>query len=342
MMILADKIIELRKKNGWSQEDLAEKLDVSRQAISKWESAQSIPDMNKILKMSDVFGVSTDFLLKDEYEVEPDADVKAPVSEMPAADDECELRNVSMEEAQAFIDVRETASRWISIGVMMCILSPIALILLGGLSEYGKIALDESMAAGAGLITLFLLVGPAVALFIRSYFMLNPFEYMEKQLIDTEYGVDGMVRARRERFQDIYGKMMIIGIVLCVMSALPIFVTMMMIGDPGDGPESIYFVYAVCALLVLVAVGVFLIVRASIIKDGFDMILEEGDYTRKAKIETKKNEAITAGYWMIVTAVFLAYSFITNEWAKSWIIWPVAGVTYGIVILVANALRKKG
>ena len=54
-MILADKIIELRKKNGWSQEDLAEKLEVSRQSISKWEGAQSIPDMNKILKLSKSF-----------------------------------------------------------------------------------------------------------------------------------------------------------------------------------------------------------------------------------------------------------------------------------------------
>lgn len=43
-MILADKIIDLRKKNGWSQEELAEKLGVSRQAVSKWESAQAIPD----------------------------------------------------------------------------------------------------------------------------------------------------------------------------------------------------------------------------------------------------------------------------------------------------------
>ena len=69
-MILADKIIELRKKNGWSQEDLAEKLDVSRQSISKWEGAQSIPDMNKILKLSEVFSVSTDYLLKDEIELD--------------------------------------------------------------------------------------------------------------------------------------------------------------------------------------------------------------------------------------------------------------------------------
>ena len=64
-MILADKIIELRKKNGWSQEELAEMLGVSRQSVSKWEGAQSVPDMNRILKLSEVFGVSTDELLKD-------------------------------------------------------------------------------------------------------------------------------------------------------------------------------------------------------------------------------------------------------------------------------------
>ena len=65
-MILADKIIENRKKNGWSQEDLAEKLGVSRQSVSKWESAQAIPDLKKILQLSEVFGVSTDYLIRDE------------------------------------------------------------------------------------------------------------------------------------------------------------------------------------------------------------------------------------------------------------------------------------
>ena len=65
-MILADKIIQLRKKNGWSQEELAEKLNVTRQSVSKWESAQSIPDLQKILQLSQIFEVSTDYLLKDE------------------------------------------------------------------------------------------------------------------------------------------------------------------------------------------------------------------------------------------------------------------------------------
>ena len=61
-MILADKITELRKRSGWSQEELAGRLGVSRQAVSKWESAASIPDLDKILKLSQLFDVSTDTL----------------------------------------------------------------------------------------------------------------------------------------------------------------------------------------------------------------------------------------------------------------------------------------
>ncbi|MDO5061946.1 MAG: helix-turn-helix transcriptional regulator [Peptostreptococcaceae bacterium] len=63
-MNIADRIRELRKSKGISQEELAEKLGVSRQAISKWESEQSIPDIDKILSLSDYFEVSTDYLLK--------------------------------------------------------------------------------------------------------------------------------------------------------------------------------------------------------------------------------------------------------------------------------------
>ena len=69
-MILADKIIDLRKKNGWSQEELAEKLGVTRQSNSKYEGAQSVPDLDKIIKLSEIFGVTTDYLLRDDAETE--------------------------------------------------------------------------------------------------------------------------------------------------------------------------------------------------------------------------------------------------------------------------------
>ena len=71
-MKLSDKIIRLRKSNGWSQEELAEKLNVSRQAISRWEGATAQPDATNILQLSKLFGVTTDYLLNDEYESDND------------------------------------------------------------------------------------------------------------------------------------------------------------------------------------------------------------------------------------------------------------------------------
>lgn len=71
-MRLSDKIVKLRKTNGWSQEELAEKLNVSRQAISRWEGATAQPDAANILQLSKLFGVTTDYLLNDEYESDND------------------------------------------------------------------------------------------------------------------------------------------------------------------------------------------------------------------------------------------------------------------------------
>lgn len=63
-MNIADRIQFLRKQKGYSQEELADKMGVSRQAVSKWESEQSVPDLEKIIVMSEFFEVTTDYLLK--------------------------------------------------------------------------------------------------------------------------------------------------------------------------------------------------------------------------------------------------------------------------------------
>ena len=70
-MKLSEKIYALRTDRGLSQGDLAEKLDVSRQSVSKWETGQSVPDLDKIIKIADLFGVSVDELVRDEVRPEP-------------------------------------------------------------------------------------------------------------------------------------------------------------------------------------------------------------------------------------------------------------------------------
>ena len=139
-MILAEKITLLRKRNGWSQEELAEKVGVSRQAISKWESAQSTPDLKRVMMLSEVFGVTTDTLLKDDAG-EDELPVPAGESELagrmntPAYAEPEPLRMVTMEEANSYLQLKAVAAGRIAIGVMLCILSPVMVILLTRRSE---------------------------------------------------------------------------------------------------------------------------------------------------------------------------------------------------------------
>ena len=78
-MTLAEKILSLRTERGMSQDDLAEKLDVSRQSVSKWETAQSTPDLDKIIKLADLFGVSVDELVREGERPQPPEPPEAKV-----------------------------------------------------------------------------------------------------------------------------------------------------------------------------------------------------------------------------------------------------------------------
>lgn len=329
MMILADKISLLRKKNGWSQEELAEKLGVSRQSISKWEGAQSTPDLNKVLKLSEIFGVSTDVLLRDEQDLETVPETMQ--SEAPVE----QLYNVTMELANQFLSLKTRSSGWIALGVMLCILSPIPLILCSVAQETGRIQLTEDQAAGIGILVLMLMVGAAVAIFIYYGMKASPFEYMEKEPLETEYGVDGMIRERKERYNDTYMRYMVMGIVLCVLSCIPLFIAMII--ENNDFNMAL----GISVLLVMVALGVLMIVRVNIVMNAMKMLLEEGDYSRANKHENKRNSLITEVYWMSVTAFYLLVSFLTKRWDISWLVWPVAGICYGILIAILKMMHSK-
>ena len=157
-MILADKIIMLRKKNGWSQEELAEKLNVTRQSVSKWEGAQSVPDLTRILQLAQIFEVSTDYLLKDEME-EEEYSQKVELKESS-------VRRVSMEEASSFLETSILAAAKIAFATFLCILSPICLLVLGAAAGGGYIPFSDEVAGGVGVIILLLMIAGAVAIFI--------------------------------------------------------------------------------------------------------------------------------------------------------------------------------
>lgn len=323
-MILADKIMKLRKQCGWSQEELAEQLGISRQSVSKWESGVSIPDLDKIIKMSSIFHVSTDYLLKDDLEETEYLDTED-------SDTEDAVRIVSVEEANAYMEVTERAAGKIALGVLMCILSPVCLLFLGGLSEYGG-GISEDFAGGIGTVILLIIVAVATAILISNGMMLSKYEYFEREIITLQYGVKGIVEKKKDAYEMVWRKNIVYGVELCIFSVIPLLIAAAF--DMGD------FVYVICVdnLLLFVAAATYKFVKFGMIYGCYQKLLQEGDFTAEKKAVSRRTSAIAGIYWCSVTAIYLAISFYSNDWRHSWIIWPVAGVLFAAVCGIVDAV----
>lgn len=325
-MILAEKIMEERKKNGWSQEDLADKLGVSRQSVSKWESAQSVPDLQRILEMSKLFNVSTDYLLKDEVESRP--------AEQASEESGRELRRLSMEEANSFLRENDSFAGRIATGCLICILCPVPLLCIMALQRMGTLPLAEDPAGALGTILLLAMVAVSLIFFIPAAMAHSKWDWLENDIFDTEYGVDGLVKSKSEKFQSRFIRAITAGTVLVLLGVIALFA-----GAVIDEHNEPLLMGLCCILLACVGLAAFMIVNAGIIKDGYSKLLQEGDYSKEEKSNTIL-KAVTPVYWMIMTAIYLGWSFLTNRWDISWVIWPIAGVLYGGLSVVLRAVHK--
>lgn len=288
-MIFADKLILLRKKAGWSQEELADQMNVTRQSVSKWEGAQSVPDLEKMLRLSELFGVSTDYLLKDEIE---------EAEHIDSSDDTPSLRRVSMEEANAFLSVKLRTAKTIAYAAFLCIVSPIALLILGAISESTVGVLNENIAGGIGMIVLIILVAIAAVMFISSGSKTAPFAYLEKEKFETEYGVSGMVKERKAQYKDLHTKHNIAGACLCVTALIPLFV-----GAIIDADNDLFLTIMLSLSFLIAGVGVICFIKTGIIWASYEKLLQEGEYSKENKEKPSFSGAIYTAYWVIATGI---------------------------------------
>ena len=330
-MTFSEKISALRKQKGWSQEELAEKLMVTRQAVSKWESAQSMPDLDKLVQLSEALGVSTDYLLKDE---------QAQSAPVPAtAEQTVKPRHVTQEEARRYLQLQTAAIPKTTLGVALCVWSPIALIGLPVLRSTFNWGFPEEICSGIGLCVLLVMVAAGVALLLTASGKLREFEYLEREPIETDNGAREQALHMQREMASFCTRQNTIGVVLCILSVLPLFALMCVPGVP-DG----YYSLAVCALLLLVGIACLLLVRTGSMRGAVDKLLEQGDYTRENKAKSRFVGAVSAAYWLVVTAAFLFYTFGpkgNGQPQYSWFIWAIAGVLYGALMAALSVYRKK-
>ncbi len=314
-MKLADKIIQERKKMSWSQEELAERLDVSRQSVSKWEGGLSIPELDKIIAMSELFGVSTDYLLKESIEDAVGAE-KSSFEDAPNSEAKQPRRVLD----DAFVDtylatVKKTAPR-IALGVMLCILSPITLICLGGVADLMGF-MSENLAAGIGMLVLLGFVGGALALFIPAGMRLSSYEFLEREPFLLEMGIEPRIRELNDRYAHRHRMLVTVGVLLIVLGVVPL-VTIALITQ-----DELWSVLSVGILLLFAAIGVAILVYSSNISESYCKLLQIGEYS---KLRKPFADVISSVYWGVTTVIYLGLSFLTHAWHITWIIWVLAGV----------------
>lgn len=324
-MIFADKLIRLRKKSGMSQEELAEKMNVSRQSVSKWESAQSVPDLEKILQLGELFGVTTDYLLKDEME-----------DEEFVGKDTQGCRKITLAEANEFLGLRQKASWKIALATFLNITAVTQLIVFGGTTTLPEPPFSENAAGVLGMAILLVLVAAAVGIYLYTGAQSKQFEFLESEEFETEYGIVGMVKERQKTFRNIYVTSNIIGACLCVISPVPLFVGALAANDFTR-------VLLLAATMLIAGVGVVFFIAAGIREASMRKLLQEGDYTPKYKRKARLAAKISPIYWGIVVAVYLVWLLAVdngNKESPSWVVWPVAGVLFAAVLGICGIIDR--
>ena len=256
-MKLSEKIIYLRRQQGWSQEELADYLGVSRQSVSKWESGASTPELDRIVQLCTLFGLTADTMIRDDLDL--DGTIETSRDSKPI---------VSLQEAYAYLADYQVVAQKLALGTAACVACPAILVALGNFSDI--------LCTAVGLPALFLMVAWGVWMFINTGTITSRYRHIEKRRFIPSPGVTEWAREAREQFRPALVREIAAGAALCVLSPAPImlmsglFEALWMTGSIGAGIGT-------GILLIMIAAGVYLFVHSCTLQNCYQRLLKEKD-----------------------------------------------------------------
>ena len=241
-----------------------------------------------------------------------------------------DLRDYStntLTEAKYIIEAYRDESNKIALGILM--------ILVGA----GLIpTLDTFNLVSVGVILFLVFVALAVGLFIYGGMRLESVEESlhdedkEFYLTDDDYQI---VEDQYRDFKESNRYRIPLGVMLSIASTIPI----VLFGFYGS--DLLIERYGVLLLVTLVGLGVYQFVTYGMVDTAYQKVLNLGEYSIEELQFQKKMEPAAGIYWMGVTAGYLGWSFIPMDWGYTWIVWPIAGITWGIISMVLKVMSKQ-
>lgn len=236
---------------------------------------------------------------------------------------------ITYEEAKNYIEATKEETPKISFGIMFCIISPVVLLLLLGLSELNVTDIKEELLIAVGLVALLVSVAVGVSYIIRFSSKLERYDNLKHDLFEIDYKTEQMVRSILTEDEPSYRSAVSTSIILYILSALPVVIIPLVFDSEGLS------VLSVVITLFIVAFSTYNLISKGAVNDACNVLLQQGDYSLKKKTN-KISRIVSSVYWCVIVAIYLGYSFITYNWAMSWIIWPVAGVLYGAISAIVD------
>ena len=312
-MTLQEKIIKLRKKNGWSQEDLSDKLYVTRQAVSKWESGQSLPDVEKIVHMSKLFGVTTDYLLNEEVESED-------IIEESITNDNKILEQADVD---AFLDNVKKRSKFYAIFLALMFFSPVVFFIL-------KIASVENYRLIGGIVGI-VTFATAFAFFLIADNKGTPFNHIRKeQKFILGYGVGNYVEqvmASSKKKNDISKTVSTTLLMLIAM----ILILLQQIYGKSLNYDLISNV-SVLASLIIMSIVIPLDVVPARENNAYKMLLKKGDYAPEKLELNKKLNFVRAIIISLALIGYFIYMVLANDNGNDILLFAGGGLIVDVLI----------
>ncbi|MDO7282665.1 MULTISPECIES: helix-turn-helix domain-containing protein [Shouchella] len=287
------KLKKLRAQKGWSQEEFAEHLQVSRQAVSKWENGQGFPETEKLVKMSKLFQVSLDYLLKDEDQ---------PPGEQGTNE---EGYYASQEVVEAYLLKKKQGAQKIAAGVAVLIAS---------------IVLPMTFQEAFGYVLFMMVIAVGVAILVWQGFSVKKYKKLEMQPLVFDDAFIHEFRQKSSANRKRYGVLIVTGIVIIILSFAIPFLTNSTGNAGSDRLQAL--------MPVIWALAVYLFIIAGSAMEAERLVANNEEYVKENEEYEKssKHGWIHAVIWPLATVIFLAIGFIWDTWHPGWLVFPAGAV----------------
>lgn len=238
-------------------------------------------------------------------------------------------------EVDEYLDRRKRFSRGIGFGVFLAIISSSVLIANSGYYEHVSSIGNESIALLPGLVFQFVTLITAIVLFIINGINSEKFEKYGKQNNILSPQKEREVQAAKDRFNPRFAISVALGVGLILAGAFVIILVSTLWQD-----NEFYQSLAVSFMLFLLAIAVYLFTSGGIRLDSYNSLLNHGSYTTDRIRAESKTDILAGPYWVLVTAIYLIWSFVTGNWHITWIVWPIAGIIFALIVSIVEAIEK--